>query len=194
MISARRRAVPVADRKHLFNPGHQSSSELARATLEQQPPRPSEVADDPRRARALRGDLDNIVAKALKKDPAERYATAAALAQDLEKFLASKPVSARPDSLAYRAERFIRRHRAGVATGAIMLLLLIGATVAITMQMLEARRQRDAALYESRRAEFQANFAYHIMSEVGRRRAATGSTTRSVSSASARRIRTSTSR
>ena len=153
--------------KHPFNPGNKSSSELARATLEQQPPRPSEVADDPRRARALRGDLDNIVAKALKKDPAERYATAAALAQDLERFLASEPVSARPDSLAYRAGRFIRRHRTGVATGAIMLLLLIGATVTITMQMLEARRQRDAALYESRRAEFQASFAYQIMSEVG---------------------------
>jgi serine/threonine-protein kinase len=153
--------------RHPFNRGDQTASELVRATLEEQPPRASEGASDPRRARALRGDLDNIVAKALKKDPAERYATAAALAQDLERFLASKPVSARPDSLAYRVDRFVRRHRTGVATGVLILLLLIGATLAITLQMLEAQRQRDTALYESRRAEFQARFAYQIMSEVG---------------------------
>lgn len=153
--------------KHPFIKGHESGPELARATLEQHPPQPSAVAIDSRRARALRGDLDNIVAKALQKDPAERYATAAAFAQDLERFLANEPVSARPDSLAYRAGRFIRRHRRSVATGAIVLLLLIGGTVAITLQMIEAQRQRDAALYESRRAEFQARFAYQIMSEVG---------------------------
>ena len=153
--------------KHPFIQGHESGPELARATIEQQPPQPSEVATDPRRARALRGDLDNIVAKALQKDPVERYPTAAALAQDLQRFLASEPVSARPDSLAYRAGRFLRRHRSGVATGAIVLLLLIGGTVALTLQMIEAQRQRDAALYQSRRAEFQARFAYHIMSEVG---------------------------
>src|SRR5262249_28552600 len=61
----------------------------------------------------------------------------------------------------------IRRHRAGVATGAITVLLLIGATVATSVQMIEAQRQRDAALYQSQRAEFQARFAYQIMSEVG---------------------------
>lgn len=153
--------------KHPFIQGHESGPELARATLEQQPPQVSAVATDPRHARALRGDLDNIVAKALQKDPAERYATAAAFAQDLERFLASEPVSARPDSLAYRAGRFIRRHRTAVATGAFVALLLIGGGIAITVQMIEAQRQRDVALYESRRAEFQARFAYQIMSEVG---------------------------
>ncbi|HKU15142.1 MAG TPA: serine/threonine-protein kinase [Steroidobacteraceae bacterium] len=153
--------------RHPFIEGHESGAELARATIEHQPPQPSAVAADPRRARALRGDLDNIVAKALQKDPLERYATAAALALDLERFLARQPVSARPDSLGYRVSRFVRRHRSGVATAAIVLLLLLGATVVVTLQMIEAQRQRDAALYESRRAEFQARFAYQIMSEVG---------------------------
>src|SRR5262249_51160794 len=139
--------------RHPFIRGHESGPELARTTIEQHPPLPSAVATEPRRARALHGDLDNIVAKALRKDPAERYATAAAFAQDLERFLANQPVSARPDSLAYRAGRFIRRHRSAVATGAAVLLLLIGGAVAITLQMVEARRQRDAALYESRRAD-----------------------------------------
>jgi serine/threonine-protein kinase len=152
--------------KHPFRRGHESGSELARATLEREPPLPSAVAE-PQRARMLRGDLDNIVAKALKKDAAERYQTAAAFAQDLAWFLASEPVSARPDSLAYRIGRFIRRHRSGVATSAIALLLLIAATIATSVQMIEAQRQRDAALYESQRAEFQARFAYQIMSEVG---------------------------
>jgi len=153
--------------KHPFIRGQESGPELARATLEQQPPQASNLAADPRRARALRGDLDNIVAKALKKDPSERYSTAAALAQDLTRFLASEPVSARPDSLLYRAGRFVRRHRSGVAAGAIMLLLLIGGSIGITVQMIEAQRQRDAALYQSQRAEFQARFAYQIMSDVG---------------------------
>jgi serine/threonine-protein kinase len=153
--------------RHPFIEGHESGPELARATLEQQPPKSSDVVTDPRHARALRGDLDNIVAKALQKEPSERYATAAAFAQDLQRFLAHEPVSARPDSLAYRAGRFIRRHRTAVASSAIVLLLLIGGAIAITLQKIEAQRQRDAALYQSQRAEFQARFAYQIMSEVG---------------------------
>ncbi len=145
-----------------------SVPELARATLDQDLPRPSQLAGDPARGTSLRGDLDNIVAKALKKIPEERYATAEALAQDLRCFLACQPVSAQPDSLTYRAGKFVRRHRGGVTAGVIMALVLIGATALTTLQSIEARRQRDAALYQSRRAEFQARFAYQIMSEVGR--------------------------
>jgi serine/threonine-protein kinase len=145
-----------------------SVPELARATLDHDLPRPSELATDTVRGSTLRGDLDNIVAKALKKNPQERYSTAEALAQDLRCFLNCQPVSAQPDSFAYRASKFMRRHRGGVTTGVIMALVLIGATVLTTLQSIEARRQRDAALYQSRRAEFQARFAYQIMSEVGR--------------------------
>ncbi len=116
---------------------------------------------------ALRGDLDNIVGKALRRDPAERYSTAETLAADLRCFLNCQPVSAQPDTFGYRTRKFMRRHRGGVVTGAIMALVLIGATMITTLQMIEARRQRDAALYQSRRAEFQSRFAYQIMSEVG---------------------------
>ena len=62
--------------------------------------------------RALRGDLDTIVAKALKKSPAERYASVTALADDLRRFLRHEPIGARPDTLRYRAARFVRRHAA----------------------------------------------------------------------------------
>lgn len=142
-------------------------TEVARATLDDEIPRPSQRAAHVGLSRSLRGDLDNIVGKALKKDPAERYQTADALAEDLRRFLACQPVSARPDSLMYRAGKFARRHRGSVAASVLTALVLATATIVTTLQMLEARRQRDAAIYQSRRAEFQARFAYQIMTEVG---------------------------
>src|SRR6185436_5919756 len=101
--------------------------EQLRAVIEIEPKRLSDAtargvgggnaADTRKRSRELRGDLDNIVAKALKKLPAERYANASLLADDLRRYLADEPVSARPDALAYRTAKFIRRHKLGVAAG-----------------------------------------------------------------------------
>ena len=67
--------------------------------------------------RQLEGDLDTIVAKALKKSPAERYASVTALADDLRRYLRHEPISARPDTLAYRTAKFVRRHPGGVGGG-----------------------------------------------------------------------------
>jgi tetratricopeptide (TPR) repeat protein len=153
--------------RHPHDAEGKSTLEIARATLDCDPPQPSKVVGDASRGRALRGDLDNIVAKALRKDAGERYSTADAFAQDLRFYLAHQPVSARADSVAYRAGKFIRRHRAGVIMSAVTAIALVAATILTTLQMLEASRQRDAALYQSRRAEFQARFAYQIMSEAG---------------------------
>ena len=153
--------------RHPLAPEGKSVPELARSTLETDPPRASELAQDLRRERALRGDLDNIVAKALKKLPEDRYRSAELLAQDLRRYLAHEPVSARPDKLAYRAAKFVRRHRGGVLTGGITALALIAAVAITTAQMIEARHQRDAAVFQSKRAEYQARFAYQIMSELG---------------------------
>jgi eukaryotic-like serine/threonine-protein kinase len=146
----------------------QSAPELARSTLEQEAPRLSALAADTQRERALRGDLDNIVAKTLKKDPNDRYSSADLLAQDLRRYLAHQPVSARPDTLAYRVTKFTRRHRGGVVSGVITVLAILAAIIVTTGEMLEARRQRDSAIYQSKRAEYQARFAYQIMSEVGK--------------------------
>jgi serine/threonine protein kinase/TolB-like protein/thioredoxin-like negative regulator of GroEL len=68
--------------------------------------------------RRLRGDLDAIVLKALAVDPRQRYASASALADDLQRHLAGEPVEARPDSVPYRTGRFVLRHRAGAVTAA----------------------------------------------------------------------------
>src|SRR6202022_3470120 len=65
--------------------------------------------------RLLRGDLDTIAAKALKKDPAERYSSVTALADDLRRYLSNEPIRARPDTLSYRAIKFVRRNRTAVA-------------------------------------------------------------------------------
>jgi serine/threonine protein kinase len=98
-----------------------------------------------RLARTLRGDLDNIVARALKKSPAERYANAALLADDLRRYLNDEPVAARPDTVAYVFAKFVRRHRIGVAAGAVVVTALaIGVGVAL-WEADEAKRQRVQA-------------------------------------------------
>jgi serine/threonine-protein kinase len=106
---------------------------------------PGSAAAQLRLSRALRGDLDNIVVRALKKSPAERYANAALLADDLRRYLNDEPVSARPDALGYRVAKFVRRHRIGVAAGAVVAsALTIGIGVAL-WEAGEAQRQRQQA-------------------------------------------------
>ncbi len=107
----------------------------------------------PKLARALRGDLDNICAKALKKLPAERYATVTALADDLRRTLANEPVSARADTWAYLSAKFVRRHRLAVSAAALVLLALSAGIVGTTWQALEAQRQRADALLQRDRAQ-----------------------------------------
>ena len=107
----------------------------------------------PRLGRVLRGDLDNICAKALKKAPEERYATVAALADDLRRHLADQPVTARPDSFAYRAAKFVRRNRLGVGAAVVVFATLVAGVIGTTWQAIEAGRQRSAALLQRDRAQ-----------------------------------------
>src|SRR3954467_7725909 len=88
----------LAGRHPTGKPGD-SPVDLLRRVLSTEPGRLSEMAPDPRLRRELRGDLEIIVAKALKKRPEERYASVAALAEDLRRYLAEEPILARPDSL-----------------------------------------------------------------------------------------------
>ncbi|MCV2350765.1 serine/threonine-protein kinase [Paucibacter sp. Y2R2-4] len=97
------------------------------------------------RAKELRGDLDTIVAKTLKKAPAERYANAAELAEDLRHWLNHEPISARPDSAAYILAKFVRRHRLAVAAGSLGLLTLSVSIGVALRQGQEAQAQRAQA-------------------------------------------------
>lgn len=111
-----------------------------------------------RLAEGLAGDLDNILAKALREDPAERYATVAALAEDLQRHLDGHPVRARPDSLAYRANRFVRRHRKGVALAGMALTIVVATAGLAEQQRRAAERERDGALQQRVATEAVAGF------------------------------------
>ena len=86
-------------------------------------------ADPPALVRQLRGDPDAIALKALEKDRKRRYASASDLAVDIRRYLRNEPVTAQPPSAAYRARKYVRRHRLGVAMAAAGLLLLVGFAV-----------------------------------------------------------------
>jgi eukaryotic-like serine/threonine-protein kinase len=153
-----------------------------RALVEREPPRLSEAvrtqATDPaasrtaaarggsldRLARACRGDLDTILAKALKKSPADRYAAVTAFAEDLRRYLSHEPVLARPDSLAYRARRFVVRHKLGLAAAASVFVSLIAGTAIAVEQARASARQRDHALAQLRRAEATDDFGWFLLS------------------------------
>jgi serine/threonine-protein kinase len=144
-----------------------SRAALEEAIVQVDPPRPSAVAPAPRR-RTLRGDLDTVVLKALKKDPRERYASAESLADDLERHLQHLPVLARPDSRGYRLGRFVQRHRVGVASATLVALAVLAGTAGTAWQLSEAIAQRDRALYEQRRADAGAEFTDRLLTDVGR--------------------------
>ncbi len=110
----------------------QTNSELKRS--------PGQV--DPR---SLNGDLDNIVLMALRKEPSRRYSSVEQFADDIRRYLKGLPVIAQDDTFTYRAGKFIRRNKAGVAAGAGIILSLVGGLAATAYQSKKTRRQRDKA-------------------------------------------------
>ena len=171
--------------RHPTAPDHDPTHvEILRALADREPRRPSTVVsqmspDDPvsrrilkergstrdRLARACRGDIDTIVAKALKKSPAERYQTVTALADDIRRHLRSEPVAARPDSVWYRTRKFAARHRIEIgAAAAIVVALLAGTGIAVS-QARRSATERDRALELLRRAEATNDFSNFLMSQ-----------------------------
>ena len=134
------------------------ASGLAEAIAQVEPPSASRIATDPALQRQLSGDLDAILNKALKKDPAERYAMVAAFADDIERHLRHAPVAARPDRLGYRARKFVVRHALQVSAGALVVVaLLIGSGLALW-------QAREAQL-EAARAEQVKDFALSLFAD-----------------------------
>lgn len=105
-----------------------------------------------RLARHLAGDLDNILLTALRREPERRYRSAAALAEDLRRHLAGLPVRARKDTFGYRAGKFLRRHRAGVAAAALVLLALVAGLAGTTWQARRAQAHEREASAQALRA------------------------------------------
>jgi eukaryotic-like serine/threonine-protein kinase len=117
--------------------------------------------------KTLRSDLDNIVRKALAVDPAERYQTVADFAQDLTRYLRHEPVIAQAQTIRYRAQKFLRRHRGGVLAASLTVLALITAAAVTAWQSVEAQRQRDLAIYQQQRVQATNEFLTVLLSEVG---------------------------
>jgi eukaryotic-like serine/threonine-protein kinase len=133
--------------------------------LESEPARPSDAVKNPKVRRALRGDLDNILCKALKKNPQDRYASVREFADDLRRHLNNEPVRVRADSAWYRLRKVVARHRLSVASGVVALVaVLVTAGLALS-QALKAGVERDRALALSSRAEAVANFLYTLITE-----------------------------
>ncbi|HSW04801.1 serine/threonine-protein kinase [Aquabacterium sp.] len=136
-----------------------SAAALQQAIAETHPAQASSVAGDAALKQQLRGDLDAILNMALKKDPAERYPSVDAFAQDLRRHLAREPVLAQPDRLSYRAGRFISRHRVQVSAAAAVVVALIGGAGVAAWQAHEARLQAARANAEALRASAEAQRA-----------------------------------
>ena len=135
----------------------QTDAEWEEAILTADPLRPSATLQrsaeagtpDPhglrRRARALAGDLDNIVLKALAKRPEQRYPSVEALALDLQRYRDGKPVQARPQSVSYRAQKYMHRHRWALSTALLVALVLSTALGIVAWQAREAVQEASRA-------------------------------------------------
>ncbi len=149
--------------------------QVARMICEQEPDAPSAARGrnpdtaplDPRR---LKGDLDKIVLKAIRKEPARRYASVGELASDVQAYLDGYPVRARTDAWGYRSGKFIRRHKLGVAATALAALALIGISIGMALLARRATREQNIA---QREAQFMATLFQAATPDVARGRTIT---------------------
>jgi serine/threonine protein kinase/tetratricopeptide (TPR) repeat protein len=157
-------------------------TDLERIVCEQDPPPPSAMAantnaESPelayeiaacrsttpaRLARDLKGDLDNIILMAMRKDAERRYRSAEQLALDLEHHAKGEPVTATRDTWTYRTGKFVRRHAIGVVTASVGVLLLATFAVVTLVQAQRIARERDIAAAERTRAEQVSSFLIEL--------------------------------
>ena len=153
------------DTESVYSAGYEAIMKFVR---EQEAPRPSarlsqgdadttviaecHQTDPGKLVRTLKGDLDWILLKALDKDRGRRYETANALAMDIRRYLDNKPVLASPPSAAYLARKFVRRHRGGVAVGAVAAMVLVAFALTTSLQNRVISRERDRSELETAKA------------------------------------------
>ena len=127
---------------------------VLRRLLHDDPEYPSRaIVNDGVASQRLKGDLDAIVLKAMRRNPVDRYTNVAALANDVSRHLAFKPVTARAGTTGYRVSRFVRRNRWSSALSGIALLALVAGVSGVLLQSFETARERDAARMEAGRVE-----------------------------------------
>jgi len=183
--------------------------EVAHAILEREPERPSmsvaraganydvnlvagaRATTPARLRRRLDGDLDMIAVTALDKDPARRYRSVEQLEADVQRHLTGLPIAARADGRLYRARKFVRRHKAGVAAGTIFALVVVGFAVITGVQAVRIRAEANRVAAERNAAEAALDFIEVVTrTSVPSPREGRGVTTREVLDTSAARIET----
>jgi tetratricopeptide (TPR) repeat protein len=161
-----------------------NSPEIARAVTDQEPERPSALArtdlfsarsEIPRpnashsypgrpNPKLLKGDLDNIALKALRKDPTRRYASVAQFSEDIRRHLDGLPVIARKDTLRYRASKFVARNKIAVTAATLVFLAILAGLSVSIWEARVASRERDQARQKTAQAEELNNFLQSILS------------------------------
>ncbi len=127
--------------------------------LEQSPPKPSSKVSDPKIKKQLKGDLDAITLKAIRKEPDYRYRMANEFLEELKNYQKGIPVTAHENSFSYRSQKFITRHKQGITVTVGIILLLIGLTGFYTWRIAQERNQ---AQLQAQRAERQAERAEQV--------------------------------
>lgn len=125
-----------------FQFDEKSLEEIIKTMTDLDPPLPSNSAPE---GRQLKGDLDNIILTALRKEPERRYKTVEAFADDIQRYLKGMPVSARKNTLQYRTTKFVRRHKIGVLAVSLLLIILTGGIAATIMQSRAVEREKEKA-------------------------------------------------
>jgi len=136
-------------------------AKVARAITEQEATRPSTAVtkgdagstSEVGNRKLLRGDLDNIVMKALRKEPERRYTSVGQFSEDIRRHLDGRPVIARKDTVGYRTSKFIARNRIAVSATVLVLLAIVAGLIAALWQAQMARQQRDVADREKSKAQ-----------------------------------------
>ena len=129
-----------------YNFTNRSPAEVARAITDTEPPKPSTtVAKRDGNSKLLKGDLDNIVLMALRKEPERRYQSVEQFADDIRRHLGARPVLARRDTIGYRTRKFIERNRVATAAALLILVSLVGGLVATIWQAHRAKLEKARA-------------------------------------------------
>ena len=134
--------------------------EAVRVICEEEPQRPSE------HVRLLRGDLETIVMKALEKDPARRYQSVLALAEDIERHRVDQPILARPPSATYHLRKLVLRHKGAFASAATLFVLLAAFAVTMAVMFGIQRREKRKAVVEARKVERTNAFLRDMLASV----------------------------
>ncbi|MCB0753369.1 MAG: tetratricopeptide repeat protein, partial [Ignavibacteriae bacterium] len=162
---------PLAISKVLEGTNIIKPSELAKKTSQKNKSTDSskrkiDQVENSKRIKSLKGDLDNIVLKAMHKDSTQRYVSVQGLVNDINRYLKGQPVSARKDTYSYRFTKFVQRNKIGVALFILFNIMLLSGIAAIIYQGKIAAEERDKAKIENKKFEKVNTFLQEILSSV----------------------------